>query len=356
MCEDLVIALSELYETAPKARAIAEGLVRIELVNADGNAIVVWASLIREAHKAGCLNDLVNRASLHYPGKKEALLLALNKYEASIRSADTRGSITSGADFSVMADTPSPFSVAGGMTLDAQSYVTRRPDHELKLAAASHAFIWLQGDFQFGKTSLLNRHASWLGGDWVVVSIALQLCDRSTDARFRRDFFAEMVDTLGNQSSWLTLRIPIQQRKTAFLLDELGACSDSQIAELLERFHRLSEIARGNLKLIVSFRDHPTLCLARCGFRNPKHRDAWKVIHLSVLTSEEVRELINLFPISLAALLHSRLDRLRAITDFKPQATQYLFNSLWEHFRELTGKGESIHLLIDELLNSLDGR
>jgi hypothetical protein len=81
MSDDLLILLSTLYETAPKARAIAEGIVQIQLVD-EGNAAVVWSSILKQAWKEGSLAELVGRAAEHFPNHAETLRKAQNKYEA----------------------------------------------------------------------------------------------------------------------------------------------------------------------------------------------------------------------------------------------------------------------------------
>jgi hypothetical protein len=247
---------------------------------------------------------------------------------------------------------PSPFQIVGAMELEVKSYVPRNCDGELKRAAESHTFIWLQGGFQFGKTSLLNRHGSWLGADWAAVYVDLQGCERSTDAKFRRHFFTEIEEVLGTKCDWQALKTPLRQRRIAFLLDEFGACKPTQILEMLEHFHSLAEKAPGHLKLVVSVRENPTPYLPKCGIQNPKHIHTWKIIRLETLTPGEVGQLIALFPITLSALLHNRLDRIHSITNSEPQRVQYLFNKLWDVFRSPQENCEVTQSFIDKWLDS----
>jgi hypothetical protein len=85
MSEDLVVILSRLYETSAKVRALAGGLVPIELVDTQGNAVVVCSSLVREAHKCERLAAIVERACQQYPEHREALLFSLTTHEAAVR-------------------------------------------------------------------------------------------------------------------------------------------------------------------------------------------------------------------------------------------------------------------------------
>jgi hypothetical protein len=299
--------------------------------------------------------------------KKNAEGMALRYIKTSIASGTIgpklshvgKGAETTAAQGQIL--DPSPFHPFGAMVLGAKSYIPRVCDGELKKAAESHNFIWLQGDFQFGKTSLLRRHNSWLAGDWFAVYIDVVICDRSSDIRFRRDFFAEINEATKQwrhegpirvQSGWRVLRALLAQRKIAFFLDEIGACKDKQIKDLIEGFHTLADWALGRIKLVVSFRDGPTPLLMNCGIQNPRHTHAWKIILLESFTLDEVGRLIDLFPNSLSPLLHNRIERLRAITHFKPQRVQYLLDKLWEVFRSPQGNYEATQSFIDAWLDS----
>lgn len=258
---------------------------------------------------------------------------------------------------------PSPFQPFGAMGLGVKSYIPRSCDDELNEAAESAAFIWLQGDFQFGKTSLLRRHGSWLPLNWTGVYADTQLLDGTTDTRFRRDFFAEVKKATNQwepgayvktQFDWRVLRDLSEQRKIAFLVDEIGRCSEKMVVELLHGFHALADWAPGNIKVVVSFRDGPIPLLPNCGIQNPKHTGAWKIIHLGPLTADEVSRLIDFLPSSVSPLLQSRIDRLRGITHFKPQRVQHLLDKLWEIFRSSQGEFEVSHSFIDAWLDSED--
>jgi hypothetical protein len=246
----------------------------------------------------------------------------------------------------------SPFYIAGGMGTEVKSYVTRNCDIELKKAAETQTFIWLQGDFQFGKTSLLNRHDTWLGAEWVAVYVDLQGCQRSTDSKFRRHFFAEIEEVLGMRVDWQALKAPLRQRRIAFLLDEFGACRPSQILEILEHFYSLAERASGHLKLIVSVREAPTPFLLTCGVQNPKHRDSWSIIPLKPLTAHEVGWLIDLFPSNPSALLHNRLDQIRLLTNFEPIRVQKLLMNLWQVLSLSVRRFDLDQSFIDQWLDS----
>lgn len=234
---------------------------------------------------------------------------------------------------------PSPFHPVGAIGLGEKSYVTRASDCELRKAVEHHDFIWLQGDFQMGKSSLLRRHNSWLGGEWIAVCPDLELCNRATNDRFWSDFFAEIDEATGewqhNTSAkarfdWRALRVLVQEHRVAFLLDEIGTCRNHQIKQLIESIYSLAEKAPGHVKLVVSFLDGPVPLLPQCGIRNPKHTATWRMVRLESFTVDEVQRLIELFPNGLSALLFARIERLRALTDFKPQKVQYLLHNLWE--------------------------
>ncbi len=243
-----------------------------------------------------------------------------------------------------------PFYSGGAMGEDAKSYIARTSDNRIKSIAKSHSFIWVQGDFQYGKTSLLIRNKYWLGRGWDAIYVDLQLCDRSSDSRFRRDLFAEIGEEVGMQLGWREFRDLLKRQKIAIILDELGSCRNGQIVEVLECFHSLAERAPGNLKLIVSVREGPGAFLLKHGIQNPKHRDAWEIVALGPLSMREVNKLIGFFPDPISSILHSRIDRVQDLTEFEPNRVQKLFGDLWKVYSLPNGSSEATELFIDSWL------
>lgn len=254
----------------------------------------------------------------------------------------------------------SPFHPRGPMPLGERSYVVRTCEAELRKAIEANDFVWLRGSFQFGKTSLLRRHASWLGAGWVPLRPDLELFNHSTDERFLRDFFDEIDEATREwrhtaparrRFDWLALKVFVQSRKVVFLLDEIGTCRYTQVKLVIENLYSIAEKAPGNVKLVVCFMESPALFLQDCGIQNPKYTDAWRIVELGPLTPDEVRWLINLFPDELSSPLLTKLERLRALTEFKPQSVQYLLNDLWESCKTSSWTGPA-EIFIDQWLDA----
>jgi pimeloyl-ACP methyl ester carboxylesterase len=260
---------------------------------------------------------------------------------------------------------PSPFHPFGAMALQDKSYITRGIDRQIQSAIQNHNFIWLQGDFQTGKSSLLRRHPVWLGGQWHCVSPDLELCDRSTEEKFWRDFFAEIKEAnerwqssaeLGADCDWRSLKFLLQSHKIAFLLDEIGTCKQPQIRQIFENLFSLSEKLPGNIKLIVGYIQAPADFFPKCGIKNPKHTSVWKVLPLGMFTQEDVESLIAFFPKSLANALMEKIEVIQSLTGFKPQNTQHLLHRFWESLQTAGAHDERADMLVDEWLKGEEKR
>jgi|GEM_PF-2346795 len=225
-----------------------------------------------------------------------------------------------------------PFQLIGPLTIESKSYIDRRCDLELKRDANIHSFIWLKGDFQFGKTSLLNRHSFWLGSEWQPIFIDLQGCQRASDSRFREDFFSEIAEVIGTKCDWQRLKNSIRKRKIAFLLDEFGSGKPSQLLEMLEHFHSLAAAAPNNMKIVVSYRKGPEDLLPVEQFEDPKYRGVWKVIRLDTLNTTEVESLFILFPDNVSALLKKNYKKIEKATNGEPQKVQKMLKVIWDEW------------------------
>lgn len=236
------------------------------------------------------------------------------------------------------------------MPLDAKSYIARESDSELRTAVERCDFVWIHGDFQYGKTSLLHRHRSWLSQDWTVASPDLALCNTMTDRAFWRDFFAELGEALAGRNrepcpqvcvDWRSLRLLLCQSRIAFLLDEIGSCKPNQVRQLVEKINALSETQPGKVKLVICYSGKPHPFLPSCGLHNPRHTNSWEIITLRAFTAIEVETLIARFPHDLAAMLLSRIAEIESLTAFEPNRVQRLLHAIWENLRTADYRGVS---------------
>jgi hypothetical protein len=354
---DLLLLLSALFDMPEKARAVVDGLLRVELVDWDGNAFVVWSSILRETEKNGTLEDVVERVSQHYPKKRDELWAAYSRLtlEANPMAAPVVSAKPADIGIDTFITGPSPFCPNAGMHPEERSYVERSCDTEIVDAAASHVFIWVQGGFQLGKTSLLNRHRAWLGQEWRTAQLDSQLLTRTNGDRFHREIFAEVRQRTGLDCNWRNLQWLLQQHKIAFLFDDLGACTKPQITDLIERFHSVAEKVPGTMRLVVAVRESPAAVLTACGIRNPKHRDSWRVVHLEMFTREEVARLAAFLPEEIARLLHERMTRIEAATHFRPSVIQLLFDRIWKaaSVADRRGGDAALALIIDHCISAV---
>lgn len=249
-------------------------------------------------------------------------------------------------------ESSSPFQFIGPLEVGARSYIKRSCDNDLCRAVRTHTFIWLQGDFQYGKTSLLNRHSIWLGKEWKAVYVDIQGCQRSNDKKFREHFFEEIGDNFETKINWRSLKELLRKYKIAFILDEFGSGKSTQTLEMLEHFQSLARAVPDHLRLIVSCRNGPNWLLNKEIFEDPKHRSVWELIHLHAFNQQEVAKLIDLFPERISSLLHERTDQIMRLTSYKPQSVQKKFFELWDELKSQALSPAQLSVLIDSWLSS----
>ena len=224
----------------------------------------------------------------------------------------------------------SPFITLGSIGSDLASYIERESDTKLKAAARDHDFIWVRGEHQFGKSTLLESHNKWLGDTWSVVQVDLMACVRTNDEVCRLGLFKLIKKAISEWHpcsfayglEWQELREIAKQRRLAFLIDEVGACHNTTLKELIEGFHGLLDACPERVKVIASFMDGPIPLLTNCGLTNRKYIHSWEIVHLKAFTEDQVRQLVDLFPKDISSLLSARMQPIKALTDYEPQRVQ----------------------------------
>jgi hypothetical protein len=243
------------------------------------------------------------------------------------------------------------------MPVEARSYVTRTSDRSLQETVQSQGFVWVKGDFQSGKTSLLYRHQVWLPSDWFAVYADMGMLDRTTRSNFIRDYCDEIAEAIGMRPhtrafNWRAVRRVLGEHRLAFLVDELGACTNPQIKWLVEAFGSLSQSVPGRVKVVVALKDGPDPLLSNCGIANPKHRAIWSVVSLKPFSQDEIDPLFGLFPGPIADLLRTNMAALQEKTAWRPQTTQLLLDDLWRDLCAPDGHFHPSNLLIGDWLEA----
>lgn len=255
---------------------------------------------------------------------------------------------------------PSPFRAFGAIGLDERCYVPRASDEQLRAAAASSPFVWLRGDFQSGKTSLLYRHKAWLPEGWHAVHADMEILDKTAKRSFAHDFYAEVAESTGARMhagsgtafNWRTVRRLLDELRIAFLVDEPGACTNAQVRWLIEGFGSLSQAAPTRVKVVMSYREGPDPFLVDCGIVNPRHIGSWRTVSLQPFSEPELDPLLRLFPDPVFTALHGHMETIRAKTDLEPHRAQLLLDGLW---RELDAQADGNRAIVSFVRQWLAG-
>jgi hypothetical protein len=256
-------------------------------------------------------------------------------------------------------DSPSPFQGNGTIPRQSQCYVQRSCDIGLRSLATSKSFVWVQGGYQMGKSSLLVRHADWVPEGWHISKPSLELCSKD---EFWRSFFVEIRRTIlpkadqrefNPADKWpglrdLALRMPI-----ALILDEIGICDGSNGRQLLRALLAIKEAAPAHFSCIAAFKGPPQEYLNLCRCDEPKLRDCWRVVSLPPFNRNEVQELATLLPATLASAFTARMGKVEEATGFYPCAVQRLLDNIWSNFQGFPNSSPAIiNSIVDEQLAS----
>jgi hypothetical protein len=193
------------------------------------------------------------------------------------------------------------FCSMGPLPLNSSVYIARDCDNRLnKLIECKQNFVAITGDFQSGKSSLLNQAEKYLT---TIDSSCIPYIDISqiihpNNERILAQFFVQLSRNLGTTiEDWTNLSYYSVNHNLVLRLDEFGCIlKDKALAELF--IPPLYSITGNNIKIIVcipktinayysEFTDSEYL-------RNPKYKDCWGIIKIEPFNSNDIDRLINL--------------------------------------------------------------
>ena len=226
----------------------------------------------------------------------------------------------------------SPFHPFGSIPLNHASYVTRDSDKQLEMLLHSHKFIYVQGEFCSGKSSLLIRVPCILSEDWNVFRPRLDLYNNGNKNTVERSFFAELHSKNDIIKDWISLSKFLDGAKLVFLIDEIGSCSNNMAAMLIKKLYSLAESAPfDNIRIVLTFMDPIDDYMNSIDLRNPKYHNCWGFLRLTPFKENELIKLLNLFPLPVALLLKENITLIQKCTSMEPNEVQKFCDGLWKY-------------------------
>ena len=230
----------------------------------------------------------------------------------------------------------SPFHTAAMMPAGHPSYIPRGSDDRLGalLRDPRAVCIAISGDFEIGKSSLMERAGGVVGSEWIVVDKPLGLIRSHREDLSVEDFFEFFQPCFGPLNSWQTLSERVAQRPTLLLLDDLGELLGPGARALLPRLIRLALEPRGGLRVVATLPMRINDLLRERGIAHPQLHQAWQTVVVEPFNDAQARRLFTLLPDAPRAVTEHRFNEIQQRTGLKPRPLQCLADRLWQAHRE----------------------
>ncbi len=251
-----------------------------------------------------------------------------------------------------------PFQLAGPLSADAPSYIRRACDGQLAAMLETKKLIALIGEFQIGKSSLLNRVMQapvFENGNWKDCFIDFQSMDTHDVNYFMEEFFDSVSKSSGQKTrTWKELADNLEPQPVLFRIDEFGLLSPDLALILIPKLYWLT-LTSNNIRTVVCLRDPINKFFKRFkkqDIDNPKYSRDWHNIVLSGFNRKQVLQLLHLLQEPVAAVASKHIDAImgNSLCDSpplcKPQALQCLFRRLFKAGKQ---NQETIEDIIEDL-------
>lgn len=229
----------------------------------------------------------------------------------------------------------SPFHPTGEMSPKHLTYISRDSDKQLEKVLHNNRFIWIQGDWQSGKSSLLACATNFLPVSWKKFQPDVEYYPPVRVDTFDKKFFNELTKVDSDLKDWRSLHKFLEESKLAFLIDEVGILPRKVAAMFFRKLYKLAISAPpNNIRIVMASKVSVDAFIEEIDLMNPKYCSCWTSIKLNPFTEGELIELIKLFPLPIMNSLQENLNIVQRITLMKPKEVQGLFNDIWEYFRD----------------------
>jgi predicted phosphodiesterase len=254
--------------------------------------------------------------------------------------------------------TSGPFQPGGGLPEDAVSYIKRKCDDELVqfIESKEKKLIAINGDFEIGKSSLLNRvmYVPFLANNnWKKYFCDVQGVSPSELANFVEYFFREFSSCFKSKiDSWETLDLFLLNQAVVLCFDEFGIFSDYEgmaghfIQNLCIRAQKSD-----NVRVIVclnppieEFIDN----FSKQYFANPKFRRCWQKITIKSFNENQAKQLLGLLPDNARKIALKNIDIIEKFSSFKPRQLQCLCDKLFDAVNDTCDESILVDIIKDE--------
>jgi hypothetical protein len=175
--------------------------------------------------------------------------------------------------------------------------------------------------------------------DWIIFEQNFDLEKVGGMKSIEKSVFRRLQKIDTEIQDWISLGEFIKNAKLAFLIDEIAACSEQAAAKFIRKIYSLVEDAPSDhIRVILTFRGSLREYIDEIRLKNPiiinpKYSDCWNTVELTPLDTNELIELLKLFPQPLETILHANLHIIRRCTSMGPREAQRLCDGLWRYIR-----------------------
>lgn len=247
--------------------------------------------------------------------------------------------------------TESPFNVVGALAADDPTYLLRECDGQLESALESRSLIAIDGEFQIGKSSLLNRIEVRPHRGWKLCRFDLQGMRTDNLQAFVREFFEALSSEIGLISTWQDLSMYIKEQPLMLLFDEFGALNDmgADAVSLISKLTLLGETHPSNVRVVVCLPMQMSHFVKQHN-GNPKFSKPWHSVTVNPFKREdEMVAIFDLLPPAAAGVARGHCPSIWRQSSGHPHRLQALCDSL---FRAAARGGSEEHLI--SLINDAD--
>jgi hypothetical protein len=227
-------------------------------------------------------------------------------------------------------DIISPFILRGSVPADSKTYLRRRCDAQLQAALKREPLIAINGDFQIGKSSLLNQITNLPLSGWQICHFDVQGMRTDNLQIFISEFFGMLSDCIESSPSWERLAAHLKERPLILLFDEFGTLEDmgSDCAALIGKLTWLASRHPSRIRVVVCLPASLSKFLNQYNV-NPKYSQPWHSITVKQFEKEEeIMGIFNLLP---------------------PKSAQVSKNNSRTIFKKSRGEPNRLQLLCDRL-------
>lgn len=228
------------------------------------------------------------------------------------------------------------FITAGDLPNNHRSYIKRKSDITLKESLLDKkSLISITGDFQSGKSSLLNQMKSYVPEDWKSCYIDLTSKRLDNLNSLTDGFFKSIKKDISKEiNSWDEIKHYAEQSSLIILIDEFGSLNKK--GDVAETFipQLLNLAINSNICIVTSLPKHfesMKSFIKLQGIENPKYTSKWTDIRLETLNDNEIKELLSLLPKEIFEITERNIETIKSKTKCNPQPVQCLCKNLLNH-------------------------